>query len=168
MSSTMKRGIGIGLLLLSMVGVGVWVMKAQHAMKQWDPVEARSASLPIPVRTVKVENEVVDETIGGTSVTMPARIATITIPQTSSAGVDRRVKDVKYWPGSPVKEGETILEFEPALFQQVVRQQDATLRAAKQALETNEKLFEQKAASGLQVESAKVAVETAQLNLDLA
>jgi membrane fusion protein (multidrug efflux system) len=168
MSANTKRWIGIGLLILSMVGVGVWVMKAQHAMKQWDPTEARKANVPIPVRTVKAEKQDLEETVGGTAVTAPARIATITIPQSATNGVDRRVKDVNFWPGSPVKLNEPLMTFEPKLFEQVVRQQEATLKEARQALDTNQKLFDQKAASGLQVETAKVQVETAQMNLDLA
>jgi len=161
------RLFGVGLLVLAMVGVAAWVMRAQQALKQWDPVVARNASEPIPVRTVKVDTKDLEETIGGTAVTMPARIATITIPQSASESVDRRVKRVQHWPGSVVKQGEMILEFEPELFQQTVRQQEATLRQAKMALEVNQKLFTNKAASGLQLETAKVDVETAQLKLDL-
>jgi RND family efflux transporter MFP subunit len=168
MSSSSLRWFGIVLLLAAMVGVGAWTMRAQQALKQWDPVVARTANKPIPVRTVKVDKKDIEETIGGTAVTMPARIATITIPQSSSNAVDRRVKTVNFWPGSSVKQGATILEFEPQLFQQAVRQEDATVRQAKLELETTQKLFNQKAASGLQVETAKVLLETAQLKLDLA
>jgi membrane fusion protein, multidrug efflux system len=168
MSSNAKRWFGIGLLLVAMLGVGAWTMRAQQALKQWDPVVARSANQPIPVRTVKVDKKDIEETIGGTAVTMPARIATITIPQSASSAVDRRVKTVNFWPGSPVKQGATILEFEPQLYEQTVRQEDATVKQAKLELETTQKLFNQKAASGLQVETAKVQLETAQLKLDLA
>lgn len=168
MSSSSLRWFGIVLLLAAMVGVGAWTMRAQQALKQWDPVVARTANKPIPVRTVKVDKKDIEETIGGTAVTMPARIATITIPQSSSNAVDRRVKTVNFWPGSTVTQGATILEFEPQLYQQTVRQEDATVRQAKLELETTQKLFNQKAASGLQVETAKVQLETAQLKLDLA
>jgi membrane fusion protein (multidrug efflux system) len=168
MSSNAKRRYGIGLLLLAMVGTAAWQMRAHQAMVAWDPTSARNANQPLPVRTVKVEKHDIQEMIGGTAVTMPSRIATITIPMSSSEVADREVKSVQYWPGSAVKQGETLLEFEPALYQQVVRERDATLAEAKQELETNQKLFDKKAASGLQVESAKVDVETAQLKFDLA
>jgi membrane fusion protein (multidrug efflux system) len=168
MSSSSMRWFGILLLLVGMLGVGAWTMRAQEALKQWDPVVARNANKPIPVRTVKVDKKDIEETIGGTAVTMPARIATITSPQSSSSAVDRRVKMVNFWPGSSVKQGATILEFEPQLYQQAVRQEDATVRQAKLELETTQKLYNQKAASGLQVETAKVMLETAQLKLDLA
>src|SRR5689334_8503369 len=168
MTSRAMRWIGIVLLVLAMIGVGVWVMVAQNALKQWDPVVARSKNEPIPVRTVKVDKKNIEEIIGGTAVTMPARIAQITIPQSSSDAVDRRVRTVKAWPGSPVKQGDLILDFEPALYQQAVRQQEATVKEAKMQLDTDQKLFTQKAASGLQLEMAKVQLETAQLKLDLA
>src|SRR3954462_15776966 len=122
MSSSSMRWFGIGLLLVAMLGVGAWTMRAQQALKLWDPVAARTANQPIPVRTVKVDKKDIEETIGGTAVTMPARIATITIPQSSSSAVDRRVKAVNFWPGSSVKQGATILDFEPQLYQQAVRQ----------------------------------------------
>jgi membrane fusion protein (multidrug efflux system) len=168
MSSSSLRWFGIVLLLAAMVGVGAWTMRAQEALRQWDPVVARTANQPIPVRTVKVDKKDIEETIGGTAVTMPARIATITIPQSSSSAVDRRVKAVNFWPGSSVKQGATILDFEPQLYQQAVRQEDATVKQAKMEVDTTQKLFNQKAASGLQLETAKVLLETAQLKLDLA
>jgi membrane fusion protein (multidrug efflux system) len=168
MSSSSMRWFGIVLLLVAMVGVGAWTMRAQQALKQWDPVVARTANKPLPVRTVKVDKKDIEETIGGTAVTMPARIATITIPQSSSTAVDRRVKSVNFWPGSSVKQGASILDFEPQLFQQAVRQEDATVKQAKMEVDTTQKLFNQKAASGLQLETAKVLLETAQLKLDLA
>src|SRR3954467_7945260 len=102
MSTRTMRWFGLALLLLAMIGVGAWVLRAQQALKEWDPVVARSANKPIPVRTVKVDKKDVAETIGGTAVTMPARIAAITIPQSSSDAVDRRVSSVKSWPGSVV------------------------------------------------------------------
>lgn len=168
MSLKLQRVIGISVLVLAMVGTALWQVRAQRAMVQWDPVVARKANQPIPVRTVKVDKKDREETIGGTAVTMPARIATITIPMSSSEVVDRTVKAVSSWPGSLVKQGQTIIEFEPALFQQVVREREATLSQANKALEAMQKLFTQKAASGLQLETAKVDVETAKLKFDLA
>jgi RND family efflux transporter MFP subunit len=99
---------------------------------------------------------------------MPALIATITIPMSSSEVLDRQVKAINDWPGSVVKKGKTVIEFEPALYSQVVRERQAIVSQTTQVLETTQKLFAQKAASGLQVESAKVDVETAKLKLDLA
>src|SRR3954467_4745358 len=124
MSTRTMRWFGLALLLLAMIGVGAWVLRAQQALKEWDPIVARTANKPIPVRTVKVDKKDIEETIGGTAVTMPARIATITIPQSSSSAVARRVKAVNFWPGSSVKQGATILDFEPQLYQQAVRQED--------------------------------------------
>jgi len=168
MSLNVRRAIGIGLLILAIVGTGMWQWRAQQAMKQWDPVVARSADLPIPVRTVKVDKKDHEETIGGTAVTMPALIATISIPPSSSEVMDRQVKAVNDWPGSEVKQGRTIIEFESALYKQVLREREATMAQAAKALEITDKLFSQKAASGLQLESAKVDVETAKLKLELA
>lgn len=168
MSLYVRRGIGIGLLILAIIGTGLWQWRAQQAMKQWDPVVARNHDMPIPVRTVKVDKKDHEETIGGTAVTMPARIATITIPPSSSEVMDRQVKAVNDWPGSFVKQNRTIIEFESALYQQVVREREAVFTQANKVLETTQKLFTQKAASGLQLESAKVDVETAKLKLEMA
>ena len=72
MSTNVLRWFGIGLLVLAMVGTAIWQMRAHQAMVQWDPVSARSANQPIPVRTVKVDKKDLEEKIGGTAVTMPA------------------------------------------------------------------------------------------------
>ncbi|HEX3600476.1 MAG TPA: efflux RND transporter periplasmic adaptor subunit [Lacipirellulaceae bacterium] len=168
MRANVLRWFGIGSLVVAMVGTALWQWRAHQAMVQWDPDTARGANQPIPVRTVKVEKKDLEETIGGTAVTMPALIATITIPLSSSEVADRQVKAVNDWPGSEVKRGKTVIEFEPALYKQVVQEREAVLSQTTQALDTMQKLFVQKAASGLQVESAKVDKETAKLKLDLA
>ena len=81
----------------------------------------------------KVEKKNLEETIGGTAVTMPALIATITIPMSSSEVLDRQVKTINDWPGSVVKKGKTIIEFEPALYSQVVRERQAIVSQTTQA-----------------------------------
>jgi membrane fusion protein, multidrug efflux system len=159
-----------GLLLLACAAafVGAWQYRAREGLRAWDPVRARRADEPIPVRTVKVEQREHQETIGGTAVTLPANTATIAIPLNSSVITDRVVKQVTSQPGSTVERGQLLFEFETALFRQLVKQREALLAKAKQEYETTRQLHAKKAASGLQLEEAKVAVETAQLELDLA
>jgi membrane fusion protein, multidrug efflux system len=159
-----------GLLLLGcvVVAVGAWQLQARDAMIAWDPDEARSHNQPIPVRTVKVEERSINETIGGTAVTMPAQTATMSIPVSSSAVSDWEVKEVGFHAGSPVKPGDVLVTFEPSLFEQTVRQRTAYVGQAQSEHAALLKLFQQKAASGMQVKEAEVAVETAELELALA
>ena len=159
-----------GLLLLA-VAVGVvaaWQWRARTALAQWDPDRARRANQPIPVRTVKVNQRDLVETIGGTGVTLPVHSATIAIPLNSTTIADRVVKSVCFQPGSPVKKGDLVFEFEPLLFEQTVNQREAMLDKARTELKTLENLHQQKAASGLELKQAEVAVETAELELSLA
>ena len=159
---------GLMLLVCGIVFVGAWQYRAREALRAWDPTRARTTNEPIPVRTVKVEQRELQETIGGTAVTLPAQTATIAIPLNSSVITDRVVKRVASQPGSTVENGQLLFEFETALFKQLVRQRQALVAKAKQEYETTRDLHAKKAASGLQLEEAKVAVETAQLDLDLA
>jgi len=159
-----------GLLLLggALVAVGAWQLQARDAMISWDPDQARSHNQPIPVRTVKVEERSINETIGGTAVTMPAQTATMSIPVSSSAVSDWEVKEVGFHAGSPVKPGDVLVTFEPALFEQTVKQRTAFVGQAQSEHAALYKLYQQKAASGMQVKEAEVAVETAELELALA
>ncbi len=169
MRSTFVRWFCGLLLLACVVGfVSIWQWRAREALRVWDSEQARRSHGPIPVRTVKVDRHEVQETIGGTSVTLPVQSATIAIPLNSAEIVDRVVKKVASQPGAAVQRNQVLFEFESALFQQLVRQREAMLGKAQQELETARELYAKKAASGLQVKEAEVAVETAQLELDLA
>jgi membrane fusion protein (multidrug efflux system) len=159
-----------GLLLLgcTVVAVGAWQLQARNAMVAWDPDAARSHDQPIPVRTVKVEERTLDESIGGTAVTMPAQTAMVSIPVSSSAAADWLVKEVNFRQGSIVKQGEVLVTFEPTLFQQTVKQRAALADHARRELDSLQRLQVQKAASPMQVSQAAAAVETASLELALA
>jgi len=159
-----------GCLLLGgvVVIVGAWQWQAREAMRAWDPDRARVANKPIPVRTVKVDEQEMQGTIGGTAVTLPVQSAIITIPLNSSTIADRSVTQVAFQPGAAVKRGEVLFEFEPSLFQQLLKQREAVLAKSRLEFDTMVNLHARKAASGLQVKEAEVAVETAQLELDLA
>jgi RND family efflux transporter MFP subunit len=159
-----------GLLLLgcAVAAVAAWQLKARDAMIAWDPDEARDADRPIPVRTVTVDQRDVEETIGGTAVTMPAQTATISIPLSSSEVTDREVQQVYCRPGSSVKQGDVIVTFDPTLFELTVKQRKAMVGQAEQELKAFVDLQKQQAASAMQVKEAEVAVETAELQLALA
>ncbi|HYO24395.1 MAG TPA: efflux RND transporter periplasmic adaptor subunit [Lacipirellulaceae bacterium] len=159
---------GLLLLACATVMVGAWQLRARDAMIQWDPIDARRADAPIPVRTIAVDQRDVTESIGGTAVTMPALSAAITIPVSSSNLVERQVASVNFRPGSTVKQGDVLLSFEPALFQQTVQQRTAFLAKSEQEYAAYVELAKSKAASAMQVREAEVAVETAKLELALA
>jgi RND family efflux transporter MFP subunit len=109
-----------------------------------------------------------EETIGGTAVTMPAQTATISIPISSSAAADWQVREVFFRPGATVKQGDVLLTFEAMLFEQTVRQRTAYLSQALSELDAYKRLAQQRAATAMQVNEAQVAVETAELELALA
>lgn len=165
---TVRKTCGWLLLACAVVAVGAWQLRARDAMKNWDPDVARAANRPIPVRTVTVEKRDLEETIGGTSVTLPAQTAQIMIPMSSSEVTDREVKTVNQHPGSVVKQGDTLIEFDPTLFEHVVRQREAIVNKAKMEHETMAKLYEKNAVSGLEVNEAKVEMETAELQMAMA
>ncbi len=167
-TETVRKACGWLLLACVVAFVGAWQLRARDAMKNWDPDLARKANRPIPVRTVKVEKRDLEETIGGTCVTLPAQTAQIMLPTTSSQVADREVKFVGRHPGADVKQGELLIEFDPTLFAHVVRQREAMVEKSKVEHETMVKLFEKHAVAGLEVITAKVALETAELELALA
>jgi membrane fusion protein, multidrug efflux system len=159
-----------GLLVLALVTVSVaaWQLQARDAMIHWDPVEARRADEPIPVRTVTVDTRPVSETVGGTAVTMPTLSAEITIPVSSSNLVERQVATVNFRPGSTVAKGDILLTFEPDLFEQTLQQRTAYLAKCSQEHASYVELAKSNAASAMQVREAALAVETAKLELALA
>ena len=169
MSSTFVRwSCGVLLVICGVALVGAWQWRAREALREWDPEQARRANMPIPVRTVMVDERDLEETIGGTAVTLPIQSATIAIPLNSASIGQRLVKQVPFQAGSSVKRGEVLFQFESVLFEQLVKQRTALLEKARQEHETMKNLHAHKAASGLQVKEAEVAIETAQLELDLA
>jgi membrane fusion protein (multidrug efflux system) len=163
-----RQVAGLLLLACAVLLVGVWQLTARNALTGWDPNVARKAGRPIPVRTVKVASKDLQETIGGTAVTVPALTALISIPSSSSEVADREVKQVEHWPGDAVRRGQALMEFEPVLFQHVVHQRQAMLDKTRQELKTMFELHEQRAASGLQLKDAEVAVTNAELELAMA
>lgn len=163
-----RRFAGLLLLACATVLIAVWQLHARDAMREWDPTLARGANEPIPVRTVKVTEHDVEETIGGTAVTVPAQTAVISIPSSSSEVTDRQVQQVNLWPGSKVHSGDVLMEFDPSLFRRVVGQREAELDKSRQALAAITELNREKAASGLQLRDAQVAAQTAELELALA
>ena len=153
-----------GLLVVAIA----WQRSASEAIEAWDPDRARAANRPIPVRTALVEQKDLSETIGGTAVTVPASTATIVIPTASFEGVDRQVTSVFASPGDAIGAGQTILEFDSSLFEQVVEQRQAELSKAQQEYQTLNRLYQNRSASGLQVRVAQVAMKSAELELGLA
>src|SRR5690606_24232541 len=94
--------------------------------------------------------------------------AMINIPANAATVTDRQVKEVNFWSGAEVKQGDVLMTFEPALFELTVQQRKAMVAQAKEGLLAYQKLYQQKAASAMQVKEAELAVETAELELAMA
>lgn len=156
------RMFAVLLLIVTTAVVGVLTVKAHVAVHRWDPDKARVHELPIPVRTVKVEESDLKEAIGATAVTIPAESATVHVVQGSAV---RTLVKVNARLGTPVKKGDILFEFDERLFRQAVREREAALAAAQESMVATEKLYRDKAASGLDLSDAKVKLETAKLDL---
>lgn len=165
---TLRRLGGLFALGCAVALVAGWQWHAREALTQWSPTRAREADQPIPVRTVKAESREFSETIGGTAVTMPSQSAVISIPHSSTETLDREITTVNFGPGSSVNKGDTLLEFDSTLFEQIVDERAALLQKAKEEHEVMTKLHQNNAASGLEVATAEVAVKSAELELGLA
>jgi len=161
MSTIWKFVLTLVLVCVIVVVCGLTVI-ARQRLRTWDPERARDRNLPIPVRTVHVSEGRIDEAIGATAVTVPAESATIRVVQGSTV---RELIKVHARLGSPVKAGQVLFEFDPALFSQVVHERRAALSAAQEVLAATKRLFGEKAASGLDLTDAEVKVETAKLDL---
>jgi RND family efflux transporter MFP subunit len=160
-SSLLLLGVAVGL-------IGMWQLRARDAMADWDPDAARRADKPIPIRTIKVSQRDLDETVGGTAVTMPAQSATVTIPPRSGQVIDREVQDVNCAPGGVVTKGQVIATFLPHLYEHTVKQREAAVSQTKLTLTAYRDLTTSKAITKLQVAEAEVNAETAELELALA
>lgn len=161
MSTTWKFLVTF-VLMCTIVVVGGLTVKARQRLRKWDPERAREHEQPIPVRTVQVSEGRTEESIGATAVTVPAESATIRVVQGSTV---RELKTVHVKLGSPVKAGQVLFEFEQELFNQAVHERKAALDAAEEGLAATQRLYREKAASGLDLTDAKVKVETAKLDL---
>lgn len=161
MGNTRKFVITFVLVFATVVVAGLTV-RARSALRLWDPERAREHNEPIPVRTVLVSEGRTEEAIGATAVTVPAESATIRVVQGSTV---RELLKVHAKLGTPVKEGQLMFEFKPELFAQAVLERKAGLSAAEEMLSATERLYRDKAASGLDLTDAKVKVETARLDL---
>ena len=157
-----KLAFSVLVIVTLIVTAGYWKEHARNLLNHWDPDLARSHGYPIPVRTEKIAETKVDEAIGATAVTVPAESATIRVVQGSAP---RELTAVRAKLGSVVKQGDMLFEFNEELFAQAVRQRKAALASAEEALTAVQKLYSQKAASGLDLSDAKVKVETAKLDL---
>lgn len=165
---TLRRISGLFVLCCAVGLVAAWQWQARGALQEWSPTKARKADKPIPVRTVKAEEREFSETVGGTAVSIPSQSVILTIPESASEALDREVTEVNFGVGSTVAKGDTLLEFNRVLFQQIVEEKQALLDKAKEELSVMSKLREKNAASGLEVKTAEVAVKTAEVELGMA
>lgn len=161
--------IRLGAVVLVAVGVAwVGVMARQHRTHAV-PHRARAAREPIPVRTAIATQETVEQRIGATGITVPSETASIWV----GPGVGLRdsqviVRAVHVVEGQQVTSGQLLFELDDELFAQAVKRQEMALSAAKAALESIQQLRKERAATGPQLRNAKLAVELAQLELQVA
>jgi membrane fusion protein, multidrug efflux system len=163
--SRMNRVLLGGVLIVATIGVGALTVYARRALHVWDPDKARDHGLPIPVRTVAVEESTIDETVGATAVTVPSESASLRVVTSSTP---KELKAVNVRLGSEVKKGDLLFEFHEEIFSQMVKERQAELNAAQESLTATEKLVKDKAASGIDLTTARVKVESAKLELALA
>jgi membrane fusion protein, multidrug efflux system len=152
-------------LIIATVAVAGLTIYARRALRHWDPEKARDHGLPIPVRTVSVEESTIDETVGATAVTVPSESASLRVV---TRNTPKELKAVNVRLGSVVKQGDLLFEFQDAIFKQMVKEREAELAAAQESLTATETLVKQKAASGIDLTTARVKVESAKLELALA
>jgi membrane fusion protein, multidrug efflux system len=163
--SRTNRNVLTAVLILATVSVGGLTVYARRALRHWDPEKARDHGLPIPVRTVSVEESTIDETVGATAVTMPSESASLRVV---TSNTPKELKAVNVRLGSEVKSGDLLFEFHEDIFIQQVKEREAELAAAQESLTATQTLVKQKAASGIDLTTAKVRVESAKLELALA
>lgn len=164
----LKWTVGIILLLLMIVGVGFWQLKAREALRDWDPEKARKHNRPIPVRTITVKEEQAGGIIGSTAVTMPSESATLAVSPGNTEIAARQLKRVNVAEGAVVYRHQVLFEFESKLFQLSVAERQSEYDRAETDLAAYRKLFEKNATSELELRTAEQAVQTAALKLALA
>ncbi len=164
----LKWTAGTLTLLVLIVIVGLWQTKARDAMRRWDPEKARQHGLPIPVRTIAVQEEQAGGLVGSTAVTLPSETATLVVSPGNTDIVARKLTEVHVSEGSSVSRDQILFEFDKELFEYSVAERRSALAKAETDLKAFRELFAKKATSELELRTAELQVESARLKLAMA
>lgn len=113
--------------------------------------DARLAHLPIPVQTVPVKVQVLEEVVGGSGSIQPST------PVNLFCKVIARITKIPVDEGSIVHAGELLVEFDPQLYQANLASANVNLDHARKQLQRLETLARKHFASAIDLENAKVA-----------
>lgn len=160
----------VAILGLPLILCSVWLcLTASQARDGAVYRRARAKRMPMPVRTVSVDQQDHVDLIGATAVTEASETASIWI----GVGVGLRdtgvrIKAMHVVEGEHVRQGQLLAELEDDLFVQAVKRQEMAVAAARAELESVQQLRREQAATGLQLRNAEMQFEMAQLHLQLA
>jgi HlyD family secretion protein len=128
--------VGAIALVLAAAGAGWAFLQAQHAKDISDPDRARQRGEPIPVRTERVTQSEVEDVVGATLLTDPCEVAMIRVGASQGLAQSALVlKSVRVREGDQVAKGQLLFTIDDAPFQEVQKQKEAALAAAKTELE---------------------------------
>jgi RND family efflux transporter MFP subunit len=129
------------------LGAALWMYyQGRVARDLADPGRARQRGEPIPVRTVQVVEQAVEEVVGGTATTIPSETAVLQIGVGEAAGLSGLVvREVKVKDGTYVRKGGLLFQLEDQLLQSAVLQHKAEVAGAEADVARAEKAVAEKA-----------------------
>ena len=159
-----------GVLFVTSVVVGAVMLQlhTRQLKREWDGKAARKNEGPVPVRTVSVVVNDVEDVIGGTAVSEPSASASMSILPRDNQIADRMVESVRTESGSSVKKGQTLIQFDETMFVAKVAERTVALQNAKYEYKSLSQLHQRGGASALEWREAEMAVASAELQLRLA
>lgn len=159
--------VPIAICLLSVAG---WMrFQASEARSLADQVRAKREGRPIPVRTELVSRRTYERVNGATGVTSASKTAIIRMSTAVSVPVRRvGISAVHIKEGQFVSAGSMLFELDDNLFRLARKQRESACTTAEEELKAIERLQQQGAATGFQFRKAQVALELAQLELEMA
>lgn len=141
-----KRRLCLVAVFLGVTAVSWFYARAKHAQLMADPAHARREGLPIPVRTASVVEREFDQVIGATAVTIPSQTAAVQVGPNRDLNISAPlsplvVKAVHVREGDRVCRGQLLLELDDVMVQQIVKQREEALAAAKATLERAQQML---------------------------
>lgn len=154
-----KRNIGIAVIAIG-IGVAVWLSQSQDE-------EQQQREYRLPVEVVSVETRNLEETVRGIG-TLQA-LADVAI----SAETAGRVASLRFEEGSPVKQGDVLVELDSRKARSQLAAREAALEAARvrmanleRSFARQERLLEQALVSEEQFEQVRTELDSVRADLD--
>lgn len=144
------REIVVWLGVVGLLVVPVVAVTAYHLL-QTSQADARLAGLAIPVQTVPVTLQPVENVIGGSGIVQPS------LPVNLTSKVVARVSRVAVAPGAVVRPGELLVQFDPALYQANLDSAQVSYTHFHNELKRVEALSHLSFASPVDLENARIA-----------